>query len=235
MMRAAGSILIVIGLVLGGVAWALGPSSAATGGVDDTSTTITAEGPTVSTSGDPTETTTQTGSTDGTDGGGDDSNDGTTSDTTTPGPAPTTDGAGATSTTLAGAPPTTIASAPANTDLSTKLATAARGAGFTVLGSSSSDWRLASVDSGTTSQGPYVATSYIRGTEYFSTSQEKGTSYPPMANTEAVTVRGQKGDLLDLGHVVVIRWIDGATSIIFSSNLKRDDALKMADSLAPVQ
>ncbi len=218
--------------MLGGVAWALGPSSATTGGADDT-TTVTAEATTTVGSADATGTTTQPGSTDTTYGAGNDSTGGTISDTTAPGPTPTTDGAGPTSTTLAGGPTTTLT--PANTDLSTKLAGAVRVAGFTVLGSSNPAWRLATVDYGTTSQGPYVATLYIRGTEYFSTSQERGTSYPPMANTESVTVRGQKGDMLDLGHVVVIRWIDGATSAIFSSNLKRDDALKMADSLAPVR
>jgi len=225
-LRAAGAILIVIGVVLAGIAWALGPSSATTSDPGDTSTTVSTDGTTDTTGGDTTQTTAEPGSTGGTTGD-------TTSNTTTARSAPTTDGAGATSTTSDEIPTTT--STPANTDLSSELASAARTTGFTVLGSSSSGWRLASVDSGTTGQGPYVATSYIRGTDYFSTSQEKGTQYPPMANTESVTVRGQKGDLLDMGHVVVIRWIDNGTSIIFSSNLKRDDALVMADSLAPVQ
>lgn len=229
---AVGLVLLTLGLVLGGVAFALGSTPATQptdGGADggaDTGTTATS-GP--QTGGDGATDTSPTATATSAPG------QETTDTTTTPG---VTDETGGTSDTgSSGSTPSTVTPTTTATpdQLEARLDSAAASVGFTVLGTTDTDWRLVSVDSRTTANGPYVATSYQRGTAYFSTSQERATPFPPVPNTVAVMVHGGQGDLLDMGHVVVIRWVEGGTNIIFSTNLPSAEALAQAEALRPVR
>jgi len=217
---ATGLVLLTLGLVLGGIALALHLTT----NTDTASTDATTTG--------------TTGAQDG------DSEPGTsvlTTNVTTPeqgttstsgaanGPSDT--GSEGTSGTTSPIPP----AAASSDDLEIRLTAAAAAAGFPVLGTADADWKLASVDSNTTANGRYVAITYERGSTYFSTNQEPSTPFPEVPNTVAVPIRGKQGDLLDLGHVVVIRWVEGETNMIFSTNLSNEDALARAESLQPIR
>lgn len=223
---AAGSVLLILGLILAAVVLALEITSTETGS---------------GTGGDATTTATSTAAS------GDDGPATTTdaaTNTTTDAPAPGQDTTATTGaptgpggTVPGGSAATSLTTPPAASpdELAARLAAAAAAAGFSILGVSDPDWELATVDAGNTQQGPYVATSYERGTAYLTTSQERSATFPEVPNTVTVTVRGHQGDLLDMGHVVVIRWAEGETSIIFSTNLPRADALAQANALEPIR
>ncbi|MHB8867928.1 MAG: hypothetical protein ACYC6T_15280 [Thermoleophilia bacterium] len=219
---ATGLVLLTLGLVLGGIALAL----QLTGGTDAAGTDATTTG-----------TTRTTGAPNG------DSEPGTsvlTTNVTTPeqGATSTSGANGPSDTGSEGTSGTTSPTPPAAAspdDLEIRLTAAAAAAGFPVLGTPDGDWKLASVDSNTTANGRYVAITYERGSTYFSTNQEPSTPFPEVPNTAAVLIRGKQGDLLDLGHVVVIRWVEGETNMIFSTNLPSEDALARAESLQPIR
>lgn len=210
--------VLTLGLVLGGVALALGPTGTGgtAGGAGDTAVATTAP----ETNGDGPDASSTTAAitpgretTDSTGGPG---------GTSAPGVADTT-------------PSTLTPTTASPSELAARLTDAAASAGFLVLGVAGTDWKLVSVDSGKLGQRPYVATSYERGSTYFSTSQERASSFPEVPNTVAVTVRGLQGDLLDLGHVVVVRWTEEGTNVIFSTNLPRTDALAQVEALRPIR
>lgn len=221
---ATGLVLVTLGLVLAGIAYALGTTSGAetanggtTGGTATTSGSDTSSPTSTDVSAPTTDATTPGPETTGPSGGTD-----STNDTTTPGSSDTT---------ASTATPTTASPG----ELPARLAAAAASVGFTLLGTTDPEWKLVSVDSASTANGPYVATSYERGSAYFSTSQERATPFPVVPNTVAVPIHGRQGDLLDLGHVVVIRWVEGETNIIFNTNLPREEALAQAEALQPIR
>ncbi len=224
---ATGLVLLTLGLVLGGIALALhltsGTDTAGTAGTAGTDATTTA------TTGPP--------------AGGDSEPDTSvpTTDATTPEQGTTSTSGAASGPDDTGGPDTSGTTSPkppaaaSSDDLAIRLTAAAASAGFPVLGTADADWKLVSVDSNTTSNGRYVAITYERGSTYFSTNQERSTPFPEVPNTVAVLIRGKQGDLLDLGHVVVIRWLEGETNMIFSTNLPSADALARAESLEPIR
>lgn len=223
---AVGSVLLTLGLVLGGVALALDVvrGGAATG--DETTpgdTTPAASASSLAGDDGGPETSTTTGTlTPGE----------STTGTTAPGGGPestaTSVPSGSTTSTMT--PPTL-----STDELAARLAAAAAAAGFPVLGSNDPQWELVSVDAGTSGAKPYVATSYERGSDYFSTSQEAVAGFPEVPNTKPVTVHGLQGDILDMGHVVVIRWVENGTAIIFNTSLGADEALAVAETLRPIR
>ncbi|MHB1345184.1 MAG: hypothetical protein ACYCX3_12625 [Thermoleophilia bacterium] len=215
---ATGLVLLTLGLVLGGVALALHLTSD-TG--TDAATTATTGAPTGGDSEPDTSVLTTNSTT---------PEQGTTS-TSDAANGPGDTGGPSTSGTTSPIPP----AAASSDDLEIRLTAAAAAAGFPVLGTADADWKLASVDSNTTANGRYVAITYERGSTYFSTNQEPSTAFPEVPNTVAVLIRGKQGDLLDLGHVVVIRWVEGETNMIFSTNLPSEDALARAESLQPIR
>lgn len=224
---AAGLVILTLGLVLGGVALALGLTVTAggttVGTADGTGDTTTATSAPVENGDDGPDTSTTTGAT----APGQE----TTDTTGAPGGPGDTSAPGATDTTPSTMTPPTASPS----ELAARLAQAAASADFPVLGVPGTDWKLVSVDSGKSSHGPYVANSYERGSTYFSTSQERAASFPEVPNTVAVTVRGLQGDVLDLGHIVVVRWTEEGTNVIFSTNLPRADALAQVEALQPIR
>jgi hypothetical protein len=148
------------------------------------------------------------------------------------------DGVPRSTTTTATVSSTTTAAGTAPTSLGpesdTRLVEAAETAGFSVLAPADTAWALVSVDAARTDQRTYVATSYQRGPDFLTISQERATSYPEVPNTTPVTVRGVDGGLLDLGSVVVVRWIEGDTSLTLSTNLRKGVALTVIEALRTI-
>jgi hypothetical protein len=237
LLRGGGLAILLGGLLLGGGSLDLGaPTSSTTTTVPAASTTV----PTIGYVGAPTTETSQgAGQTPSSTSESTDSSDVTGSDSSARGTSAVT-----TTVSSAPGPPTSVATLPPapgvtttiglSADTYSRLLEAATSARFAVLAPSDGTWILASVDSARTDRAVYVATSYQHAGDFVTINQERATSYPDVPNSAPVIVRAVEGRLLDLGTILVVRWVEGDTALTVSTNLSRDAALALIESLRPI-
>jgi hypothetical protein len=236
LMRAGGAVILLGGLLLAAGSMASGDSSGATSTTSPlaaaSTTTDPADVTTTETTGlfwlttttRPSTSATVTSTTSPVDTG-------STTSTTTPSPSnpPTT---------LTSVPATTVPGTPTTIDLSAetyrRLREAADAARFAVVAPSDGAWVLVSLDTARTDRAVYVATSYRRGSDFATIYQEQAASYPEVPDSTPITIRGAEGRLLDMGGIVLVRWVEADTAVTLSTDLSKDLALALIEAMRPI-
>ena len=68
---------------------------------------------------------------------------------------------------------------------------------------------------------------------YVTISQEKLGTKPSLPRPSRSSVRGIPGEIIEMSPIVLFRWEEAGVSILLSTNLARDQALALAETLQP--
>lgn len=119
--------------------------------------------------------------------------------------------------------------------LEDRLLSTAAAAGFVVFALDQPGWRITALDAGGSGSSAYLTLAYENGEDYINLSQSPSGARPSLADAEPVTLRGLSGELAEMRPVLLLRWDEEGTGLLFSTDLSRDRALALAERLQPLR
>lgn len=108
-------------------------------------------------------------------------------------------------------------------------------AGFVVFTLDEPGWRMTALDAGGQGASAYLTVAWENGEDYVNLSQSPSGARPSLANASPIEFRGLEGEIYQMAPVLLLRWDEQDTGLLFSTDLPRREGLALVERLQPLR